>query len=327
MQWKIARLVLTLGSAALVAASCLAQAQNAYPVKPITMYVGFAAGSATDIIARVITQKLSQRLGQPIIVQNLAGAGSAIATATVARSAPDGYTLLTASGALTILPAINKSLKFDIENDLTPIGLIGHSPALLLVNDKLPVRTFGEFVAYAKKHPDQLNYGSSGIGGVSHMAMELLKAEAGIQVKHVPYRGNSAADAALISGEIQAVMDPVLLALQPVASKRVRALAVTGEVRSTFFPDVPTFAEAGMPNFNPWVYFGVLGPAKLPKDVLDRLNKELNEVLDDPGVRSTLSQSGGLVIEGSTPDQMARRLHDDMVKWKRVAENGNISAE
>ncbi|UUZ78592.1 hypothetical protein LP414_31965 [Polaromonas sp. P1(28)-13] len=204
---------------------------------------------------------------------------------------------------------------------------MGHSPVLLLVNDALPVHTFSEFVAYAKKYPDQLNYGSSGIGGASHMNMELLKEEAHINVKHIPYRGNSAADAALMSGEIQAILDPVLLALQPVASKRARALAVTGKARSPFFPQVPTFAEAGLPNFDPWVYFGVLGPAKLPKDILDRLNKELNEALNDPGVQSTLSKAGGLVIGGSTPDQMARMLHDDMVKWKRVAEKSGISAE
>ena len=327
MNWKIARLAQAFGSMALVAASCLAQAQTAYPVKPITMYVGFAAGSATDIVARLIGQKLSQRLGQPIIVQNLTGAGSTIATAAVARAAPDGYTLLTVSSALTISPAVYKNLKYDVEKDITPIGLIGSLQLALLVNDALPVRTFSDFVEYAKKHPGQLNYGSSGIGGASNMATELLDNVAGIKMSHVPYRGNGPADAALMSGEVQVLMDTVLLGSQTVASNRVRALAVTGKARSPMFPQVPTFAEAGVPNFDPWLYFAVVGPAKLPKDIVDKLNKELNEVLNDPSVRSTLGTTGGIEVGGSTPDQMARMLHDDEARWKKISQKAGIRAE
>lgn len=328
MKWKIAHLVKVLGAIALTAASslALAQTQSAYPVKPITMYVGFAAGSATDLIARAVSQQLSLRLGQPIIVQNLVGAGAVIATEAVARAAPDGYTLLTVSGSLTLTPVTYKNLKYDFEKDLSPIGLIGQSASVLLVNDALPVRTLGEFVEYAKKNPGQVNYGSSGQGGLTHMATELMAEEAGVKLKHIPYRGNGQADVALMSGEIQLVMDPVLLAKKVVASKRARALAISGKTRSPLFPEVPTFAEAGMAKYDPWVYWGVLGPAKLPKDIVDRLNRELNEVLKEPGLQSILSTTGGLVITPTTSGQMAKELRDDFVKWKALAEKTGITA-
>lgn len=323
---KFARLAQALGVIALAAASGLAQAENAYPVKPITMVVGFAPGSATDLIARAVSQRLSLRLGQPIIVQNVVGAGAVIATETVTRAAPDGYTLLTVSGSLTLTPVTYKALKYDFEKDLSPIGLIGDSPSVMLVNDALPARTLSEFVAYAKKTPGQVNFGSSGQGGLTHMATELMAEEAGIKLNHIPYKGNGPADIALMAGEIQLVMDPVLLATKMVASKRARALAISGKHRSPLLPDVPTFEEAGMPKYNPWVYWGVLGPAKLPKDIVDKLNKALNEVLKEPGLQTTLSTTGGLAITPTTPSQMAQALREDFLKWKALAEKTGIRA-
>lgn len=311
----------------IASASCLAPAQNVYPSKPITMYVGFAAGSATDIVARVIGQKLSERLGQPVVVQNLTGAASTLATAAVARAAPDGYTLMTVSGALAIGPAVYPNLKFDVEKDLTPVGLVGSLPTVLLINEALPARSFSEFVEYAKKRPGQLNYGSSGNGGSTHLSAELLSHVVGIKMTHVPYRGNSPAAAALMAGEVQVLMDTVLLASQSVKTNRVRALAVTGKNRSPVLPDVPTFAEAGLPNFDASIFFGIMGPAKLPQDILEKLNKELNEVLKDANVRATLVTGGGLQLSGGTPDQMGKLVHDEVVKWKKVAQQAGIKAE
>lgn len=312
---------------AIASASCIAHAQNAYPSKPITMYVGFAAGSATDIVARVISQKLSQRLGQPVIVKNLTGAASTIATTEVARAAPDGYTLTTVSGALAIGPAVYQNLTFDVEKDLTPIGLVGSLPEVLLVNESLPVHSFSEFVEYAKKRPGQLNYGSSGPGGSTHMAAELLSSAAGIKMTHVPYRGNAPAAAALMAGEVQVLIDTVLLGSQSVKTNRVRALAVTGTTRSPVFPNVPTFAEVGLPNFDASIFFGVMGPAKLPKEIVEKLNKELNEVLADADVRSSLATTGGLHLSGGSPAQMGQLVHDEVAKWKKVSQKAGIKVE
>jgi tripartite-type tricarboxylate transporter receptor subunit TctC len=308
-------------------ASCLAHAQSVYPSKPITMYVGFAVGSATDIVARVIGQKLSERLGQPVIVQSQPGAASTLATAAVARAAPDGYTLMTVSGALTIGPAVYPNLKFDVEKDLTPIGLVGSLPTALLINESLPVRSFSEFVEYVKKRPGELNYGSSGNGGSTHLSAELLSQAIGIKMTHVPYRGNALAATALMSGEVQVLMDTVLLASQSVKTNRVRALAVTGKTRSPVLPDVPTFAEAGVPNFDASIFFGIMGPAKLPQDIVEKLNKELNEVLKDVTVRSTLVTNGGLQLSGGTPEQMGQLVHAEVLKWKKVSQQAGIKVE
>ncbi|MBT2304824.1 tripartite tricarboxylate transporter substrate binding protein [Variovorax paradoxus] len=315
--------------AALLAACafCLAQAQGAYPSKPISMFVGFAAGSATDIVARVVGQKMSERLGQPVVIQNLTGAASTLATAAVARAVPDGYTLMTVSGALAIGPAIYSNLKFDVEKDLTPIGLVGSLPTVLLVGESIPPRTFSEFVDYAKQRPGQLNYGSSGNGGSTHLSAELLSQLVGIKMTHVPYRGNSPAAAALMAGEVQVLMDTVLLASQSVKTQRVRALAVTGKTRSPVLPDVPTFAEVGLPNFDASIFFGLMGPAQLPKDVLETLNKALNEVLKDPSVRTTLTTNGGLQLSGGTPEQMGQLVHEEVVKWKKLAQQAGIKGE
>ncbi|VTU45712.1 Bug family tripartite tricarboxylate transporter substrate binding protein [Variovorax sp. PBL-E5] len=327
MSSRIYSVVKAFAALLMASAFCLAQAQGAYPSKPITMYVGFAAGSATDIVARVIAQKLSERLGQPIVVQNLTGAASTIATAAVARAAPDGYTLMTVSGALAIGPAVYHNLKFDVEKDLTSVGLIGSLPTVLLINESLPPRSLSEFVAYAKTRPGQLNFGSSGNGGSTHLSAELFSHAVGIKMTHVPYRGNSPAAAALMAGEVQVLMDTVLLASQSVKTSRVRALAVTGKTRSPVLPDVPTFAEAGLPNFDASIFFGLMGPAQLPKDVVDKLNKELNEVLKDASVRTSLATHGGLQLSGGTPDQMAQVVHDEVAKWKKVAQQAGIKAE
>lgn len=305
----------------------VSHAQVAYPSKPITMHVGFAAGSAVDVIARVISQKLSERLGQPIVIQNLAGAGSTVATTALARAAPDGYNLMTVTSALTISPVVYRNLKYDVEKDFTPIGLIATLPLVLLVNDSVPVRTFAQFVEYAKKRPGQLNYGSSGTGGTSHLATELLNSMAGIKMTHVPYRSNSQAGAALLGGEIQVLMDTVLLASQSVKTNRVRPLALVGKTRSPLLPEAPTFAEAGLPSYDVPIFFGVIGPAGMPRDVVERLNREMNEVLSTADVQSSLATAGGLQLAPGTTEQMAQRVRDDLAIWKKVAQEIGMKPE
>jgi tripartite-type tricarboxylate transporter receptor subunit TctC len=316
-----------LAALSLPGAAGLAFAQSGYPTKPINMVCGFAAGSATDVVARVVGQKLSECLGQPVVVQNVTGAASTIAADNVVRAAPDGYTLMTVSSAITIAPAVYNNLKFDVEKDLVAIANIGLLPTVLMVTDALPVRNLSEFVQYVKKNPGMLNYGSSGTGGSTHMAAALLAQTLGANMTHVPYRGNGPAGQALMSGEIQVLMDTTVLAAQSVKTGRVRALAVTGNARSPALPDIPTFREAGLPNFDASVMFGIMGPKNLPRPVVERINREVVEVLKDPGVQSQLVKTGGLQLAPGTPEQFSKLIADDIAKWKKVASQMGIRAE
>lgn len=316
-----------LAALSLPSATGLAFAQAEYPAKSITMVCGFAAGSATDIVARVVGQKLGDRLGQPVVVQNVTGAASTIAADSVVRAAPDGYTLMTVSSAITVAPAVYEKLKFDVEKDLVAIANIGLLPTVLMVTDSLPVRNLAEFIDYAKKNPGKLNYGSSGTGGSTHMAAALLAQTLGISMTHVPYRGNAPAGQALMAGEVQVLMDTTVLAAQSVKTNRVRALAVTGNARSPALPDVPTFREAGLPNFEASVMFGIMGPKALPRPIVERINREVAEVLKDPGVQNQLGKTGGLHLLPGTPEQFSQLISSDIAKWKKVAGQVGIRAE
>lgn len=316
-----------LAALGLPATGGLANAQAGYPSKPITMVCGFAAGSATDVVARVVGTKLGERLGQPVVVQNVTGAASTIAAETVIRSAPDGHTLFTISSAITIAPAVYNNLKFDVEKDLVAVAEIGILPTVLMVTDSLPVKNYAEFVDYAKKNPGKLNYGSSGTGGSTHMAAALLAQTLGVAMQHVPYRGNGPAGQALMAGEIQVLLDTTVLAAQSTKTGRVRALAVTGNERSSSLPDTPTFREVGLPGFDASVMFGIMGPRGLPRPVVERINREVNELLKDPGVQSQLVKTGGLILTAGTPEQFGKQVADDIAKWKKVAGPMGIRAE
>ncbi|MGC3983707.1 MAG: tripartite tricarboxylate transporter substrate binding protein [Pseudorhodoferax sp.] len=319
----------TFGLAALAATGLAGRAfaQAPYPAKPITMLVGFAAGSATDVVARVVSNSLAQQLGQPVVVQNLTGAASTISTAAVARAAPDGYTLTTVSGALAIGPAIYRDLKYDVARDLEPIGLVGTLPTVLLVREGLPVRTLAEFIVHARREGSKLNYGSSGIGGSTHLGTELLGEAIGARMTHIPYRGNGPAGAALLAGEIDVLLDTVLLAAQSTRTGRVRALAVTGAQRSPALPEVPTFAEAGLPGFDASIFFGLMGPAGLPAAVTARLNAALAAALQAPEVQRQLAETGGLRLTPGTPQQMRALVGAELAKWQTVARQSGIQAE
>ena len=217
--------------------------------------------------------------------------------------------------------------RFNVEKDLVAIANIGFLPTVLMVADSLPVRNFEEFVEYAKKNPGKLNYGSSGTGGSTHMAAALLAQTLGLSMTHVPYRGNGPAGLALMAGEIQVLMDTTVLAAQSVKTNRVRALAVTGSARSPALPDVPTFREASLANFDASVMFGIMGPKSLPRSIVERINREVVESLKDSGLQNQLVKTGGLQLSPGSPDQFAQLISEDIAKWRKVATQMGISAE
>jgi tripartite-type tricarboxylate transporter receptor subunit TctC len=303
-------------------------AADGYPDKTIKLEVGFSAGSGTDTVARVVAKAMSERLGQSIIVENRAGAGGTIASDLVAKSKPDGYTLLLASSSISISPAMFKSLPFDTERDLMPIGFIGALPTVLLVNTKtVPAKSLAEFLAFAKSKPDVLKFGSSGVGGSTHLFAELFKHMTGVKLRHIPYRGGSQDTMALRTGEVDVLFETLILALPLVPQPDILALAVTGPQRSASLANVPTFTEAGMPAFAAEAYFGILGPANLPPAVVDKLNAALNDSLKDPDVVSHLAKGGGLRLTGGDPKAYAERIHGDIAQWKQVVKDAGIQAE
>jgi tripartite-type tricarboxylate transporter receptor subunit TctC len=244
----------------------------------------------------------------------------------VARAAPDGYTLLTVSSAIAVNPAVYPKLSFNVEKDLTPIFLIGRLPTVLLVNNKFPARTLGEFLDYARSHPKKINYGSSGVGGSTHLATEYLATLTNSSFTHVPYRGNSQAIAALLGGEVDMVTDTILLAAPNIQARRVRALAISSQARSPLAPDVPTFAEAGLRGYDGSLFFGVMGPAGMPPEIVARLNKELNGLLkSSPELRQRLQSAGGLDLMGGSPETFRDTLHKEVGLWAQVVKNANVT--
>jgi len=312
------------GALAITGVQVLAQP---YPSKPIKMFVGFSAGSATDIVARVVAKGLSERIGQPVVVDNRTGAGGSLAGEVVARAASDGYTLLTVSSAIAVNPAVYTKLTFDVERDLAPVINVGTLPLVLLINRSLPASNLREFIEYAKTRPGQLHYGSSGMGGSIHLATELLNTVAGIKLVHVPFRGNPQAVTALMGGETQVLIDTVLLAAPNLKSSKVAPLAITGTVRSPLAPDLPTFAEAGLPGYNSGLFFGVMAPASVPREIIEKLNAEINAVLKAPEAENRLATNGGLHIVGGSSAQFGELMRSELAKWKRIAEVSGAKAE
>jgi tripartite-type tricarboxylate transporter receptor subunit TctC len=318
------RKILAALSLSVAALSAVAQP---YPSQPIRMIVGFSAGSATDVVGRVVAQELSKRLGQPVVVENKTGAGGSIAAETVVRSNPDGHTLLFVSSAIAVNPAVYPNLTFDVQKDLTPIALVGKVPVVVLVGDSVPAKSLSELVALAKKRPGDLDFGTSGIGGSIHMATELFAQTAGIKITHIPYRGNSQAIAGLLSGEVSILVDTVINAVPQLKSPRIRALGITGDTRSPLAPEVPTFRELGLPNFDAGVLFGVMGPANMPAAVLERLNTEMNHVLHNKDVQKRLSEGGGLVMGKGGAKEFKDILTHELATWKTVATEAKLTPQ
>lgn len=298
-----------------VAMTTPAVAQTDYPTKPVKFVVGFSPGSSIDIVARVVADKLSAVLDQSVIVENKPGAGGNIAAGYVARSMKDGYTLMVAANSLAISPAIYKDLGFDPTKDLAAVAYIGIGPVDLKVNKKLNINSLKELIAYAKEHPGKLNYSSSGVGGTPHMATKLFEQVTGTELTHIPYKGGGDALSALMGGQVDMLINPLLGSVE---SDKIKSLAITGDQRSLLAPDVPTFKELGYPKYDVGVYYGIVGPSGMPADVVDKLNKSVNAVLKDPATIDKLTKQFGIVLRQETPDEFQHFLEQDALRWEQV---------
>jgi tripartite-type tricarboxylate transporter receptor subunit TctC len=301
-------------------------AQANYPTRPITMVVGFAPGGGTDTVARIVAQKVSASVGQSVVVENKPGAGGSVATDHVAKAAPDGHTILLGSvGSLTVNPHLIKNLPYDPFRDLAPITMAVEFANVLVVHPSVPAGTLAEFVKLAKDKPGTLTYGSSGIGGAGHLAGELLKIMAGIDIVHVPYKGGGPAMRGMLGGEIQAIFATPVSSGAQIKAGKVRAIATTGAARSTYLPEVPTIAESGYPSYEATNWYAYLAPAKTPKDVLDRLHRELVQALKAPDVRAQLDKQG-VEAKPGTPEELRKHMEREYATWGRVVKEANIQA-
>jgi tripartite-type tricarboxylate transporter receptor subunit TctC len=315
-------LQLAAGAAALLPFSRNAFALD-YPTRPVRLIAGFPAASATDIVARVIAQPLSEKLGQQVIVDNRPGAGSNIGTEAVVRSAPDGYTLLAATVTNAVNATLYKDLSFDFVRDIAPVVGTFRSPNGVVVTQSLPAQTLPEFIAYAKANPGKINYASFGYGTAPNMAAELFKMMAGVDLVHVPYRTNYLPD--LISGQVQVAFNPIALSIAQVKAGKLRALAVTGTTRSDAMPDVPTVAEF-VPGYEAYIWHGIGAPKDTPADIIGKLNTEINAVLVDPAVKARFAELGGAAIGGS-PADFAKLIAAEIKKWGKVVLAANIKPD
>ncbi len=327
---KVLSNVFKLTLAALALSSTIAttaSAQDTYPNKPIKVVVPFPAGGATDILTRAITEKLAQRIGQPVIIENRPGAGANIGAATVAKAAPDGYTLLMGSiGSHSISVTYHKDPGYNFQKDLMPISAAGTLSNIVVVGNEVPAKNLAELVAYAKANPGKLTCGSSGTGGLIHLTCEMFKSTAGIDVLHVPYKGTSFIMPDLISGRVTMALDTLPPYLSMLKDKKVRALAITTSKRSPLIPEVPTVAESGYPGFESVASYGFFAPAGTPKPIIDKLNKEINAVLLDPQLKENLLAQG-IDLEGSTPEALQAFVKGEIDKWARVIKTSNIKPE
>jgi tripartite-type tricarboxylate transporter receptor subunit TctC len=301
-------------------------AQN-FPSRPVTLTVGFAPGGGTDTAARIIAQKLTENIGQTVVVENRAGAGGNIAAQHIAAAPPDGYTIhLTSVGPMAVAPHLIKDLPSDPKHDIAPITMGVVFPNVMIVNTGVAATTLAEFVALAKQKPGKLTYASSGVGGAGHLAGELFKQRAGIDVLHVPYKGGGPAMTDLIGGRIDMYIGvPSTVAAQVDAGK-ARALATTGAKRTSMMPTVPTVAESGYPGFEATNWYAFVAPARTPKDVLDFWNRELTKVLNDPSVNAELAKHG-LDPAPGTRDELAQYMEREREQWGKVVREANIKPE
>ena len=300
---------------------------QSWPERPITLVVAFAPGGSTSIVARAVSDKMSEALGQKIIIDNRAGAGGTIGTKAVANSAPDGYTLaLGYTGTLAIGPTLYGNAGYDPRKDFAPIGMIGNAPNLLVVNPSFPAKTIAELIAYAKANPDKVSFGSAGIGTASHVSGEYFATEAGIKLQHIPYKGTGPVLTDLIGGHIPMAFAPVPASHSQVASGTLRALAVASPRRSSLLPDVPTIAEAGLPGFDASLYYGLIAPAGTPRPIIDKLNAALRAALAADDVKKRLVDDGTDVTP-STPEEYAAFLDKDERKWSQIIKASGAKAE
>jgi tripartite-type tricarboxylate transporter receptor subunit TctC len=296
----------------------------AYPDRPITMVVTFAAGGSSDVLARATADASSKGLGQQVVVDNRPGAGGHIGAEAVARAAPDGYTILFGTnGTLGIGPALYKNLRYDPAHDLAPVGLLHRLPLLLIVNPSVPAKTLKELIDYAKHNPGALSFASAGVGSASHLAGELFKEQANIDILHVPYKGGGAAVTDLISGRVQMMIETIPNALPLVRNGQMRAIGVTTKYRSNLAPDIPCLAESGLPDFDISAWTGLFAPAGTPPAIVARLNAETQRIAGDKDYLARI-QAMGTDVASSSPQAFGKFVADDVSRWTAVISHAGI---
>jgi len=303
-----------------------AAAQSDYPARPVRIVVPSPPGGGTDIIARVLAQYLSKTMSQQFFVENRPGAGNMIGIESVARAAPDGYTLLFAPSTLALNSVLYKKVSYDPVRDFAPITIAATTANVLIVNPGLPVKSLGDLIALAKRQPGELTYGTPGIGTSPHMSMELFKSMAGIDLRHIPYRGTAPAVTDVITGQIAATFANALTAKPQVDAAKVRALAVSGPKRIAALPDIPPVAEAGVPGYAAVQWYALLAPAGTPAEIIPRLHAEATQALKTAEMQEKLAADGAEPV-GSTPDELAALIRNELDKWNKVARAANIEPQ
>jgi tripartite-type tricarboxylate transporter receptor subunit TctC len=296
---------------------------QAYPVKPVRIVVPSSAGGGTDIIARVLAPEFSKRLGQQVIVDNRPGAGTMIGIEIVANSPADGYTLLMGLSTLAINSALYNKVPYDPVKDFAPVTLATTSASILVVHPSLPVKTLKDLIAFARARPGQLNYASAGTGTYPHMTYELFLSMAKLKMEHIPYKGTGPAMIDMIAGQVASMAATVITGMPHIRSGRLRPLGITSLKRSDVAPDIPTVAEAGLPGFESLQWYGLLAPAKTPKDIVNRLNREMAQILQSPDIKKRFATDAVDTV-GNTPEEFARHIRNELDKWEKVARGAGI---
>jgi tripartite-type tricarboxylate transporter receptor subunit TctC len=312
--------------AALLAAVAVSAAADDYPSRPVKIVVPFAAGGPADVYARFLAQRMQEAMGQPFVIENRPGGGSVVGTEIVAKSAPDGYTLLLMSNTHTVNESLMPNKPFALMRDFTPVAPINYSDLVLVVNPDVKAKTLQELIALAKSGPGKLNYASSGPGTPYHMAGELFKSMAGLDIVHVPYKESSGARTGVLGGQVEMMFDAVTVMNEHVKAGKVRALATSGKVRSGVMPDVPTLSEAGVPGYEAVIWLGLIAPKNTPPAIVNRLNAEVTKIVSRPDTKSEWAKQGATAMT-MTPDAFGKFLADDIVKWERIVKISGARAD
>ncbi len=300
-----------------LAAFAFGASAQTYPTKPVKIIVPFAAGGPADIYARMIGEKLAAALGQSFVIEDRPGGGAIVGTDAVAKSAPDGYTLLMMSNTHTVNESLFSEKPYQLMRDLVPVAPVNYSDLVLVVHPSVPAANLHEFLALAKAKPGTLNYASSGPGTPYHMAGELLKAMAGVDIVHVPYKGSSGARTDILGGQVQMMFDAITTMAPNVRAGKLRALATSGKVRSSVLPEVPTVSEAGVPGYDAVIWLGIMAPAGTPRAIVERLNNEITRAANAPEMKEAWAKQGAVAMS-MTPEEFGRYMREDIEKWARV---------
>jgi tripartite-type tricarboxylate transporter receptor subunit TctC len=309
-----------------IAGSALSATAATYPDRPIRLVVPFAAGGTNDILGRLVGERMSERLGTPFVPDNRPGANSILGSDIVAHATPDGYTLLIVSAGFAVNPSLMKSLPYDTERDLAPVGLVGSGPYLMVINPAVPAKTVKEYIAWVKSKPNQVNYASVGIGSPPHLAAELLRITAGLDMEHIPYKGGAAVLPDLIAGRVSMFFGSIATLKPHTVTGRLRPIAVTTTRRSSAMPEIPTFIESGLAGYEVDGWYGMLAPGKTPRPVVSRLNTELRAVLAEPETRAQFL-AHGMEPSPGTAEAFAAIIHTEIAKWAKVVRAAGIKAE